>query len=221
MAGIPPIEPYALPSADELPGNTARWSADPDRAVLLVHDMQRYFLRPFPAPLREPLVRNAALLRERAVATGMPVAYTAQPGGMNPEERGLLKDFWGPGMRVDPADREVVEPLAPGPDDQVFTKWRYSAFFRSGLLEWMRERGRDQLVVCGVYAHVGVLMTAVDAFTNDIQPFFVADAVADFSAAYHRQALEYAAERCAVVTTTDTVLGQLGTATARTAGATA
>ncbi|MEU6980947.1 MULTISPECIES: isochorismatase family protein [unclassified Streptomyces] len=221
MAGIPPIEPYALPSADELPGNTARWSADPDRAVLLVHDMQRYFLRPFPAPLREPLVRNATLLRERAVATGMPVAYTAQPGGMNAEERGLLKDFWGPGMRVDPADREVVEPLAPGPDDQVFTKWRYSAFFRSGLLEWMRERGRDQLVVCGVYAHVGVLMTAVEAFTNDIQPFFVADAVADFSAAYHRQALEYAAERCAVVTTTGTVLAQLATAGARTAGATA
>ncbi|GAA2814425.1 isochorismatase family protein [Streptomyces showdoensis] len=219
MAGIPPIEPYALPSADELPGNTARWSADPDRAVLLVHDMQRYFLRPFPAPLREPLVRNAALLRERAVATGMPVAYTAQPGGMDDEQRGLLKDFWGPGMRVDPADREVVEPLAPGPDDQVFTKWRYSAFFRSGLLEWMRERGRDQLVVCGVYAHVGVLMTAVEAFTNDIQPFFVADAVADFSAAYHRQAVTYAAERCAVVTTTDTVLAQLGAA--RTAGATA
>jgi hypothetical protein len=36
MAGIPPIEPYPLPSADDLPGNTARWSADPDRAVLLV-----------------------------------------------------------------------------------------------------------------------------------------------------------------------------------------
>lgn len=214
MAGIPLIEPYALPSADELPGNTARWSADPDRAVLLVHDMQRYFLRPFPAPLREPLVRNAALLRERAVAEGMPVAYTAQPGGMTDEQRGLLKDFWGPGMRVDPADREVVEPLAPGPDDQVFTKWRYSAFFRSGLLDWMREQGRDQLVVCGVYAHVGVLMTAVEAFTHDIQPFLVADAVADFSAAYHRMALEYAAERCAVVTTTGTVLGQLDTAAA-------
>ncbi|MER8045945.1 isochorismatase family protein [Streptomyces sp. NPDC094032] len=221
MAGIPPIEPYALPTADELPGNTARWSADPDRAVLLVHDMQRYFLRPFPAPLRDPLVRNAALLRERAVATGMPVAYTAQPGGMDDEQRGLLKDFWGPGMRVDPADREVVEPLAPGPDDQVFTKWRYSAFFRSGLLEWMRGQGRDQLVVCGVYAHVGVLMTAVEAFTNDIQTFLVADAVADFSAAYHRQAVTYAAERCAVVATTGTVLGQLGTPAARTAGATA
>ncbi|MBD0711178.1 MULTISPECIES: isochorismatase family protein [unclassified Streptomyces] len=209
MAGIPPIEPYPLPTADDLPDNTAGWSADPDRAVLLVHDMQRYFLRPFPTPVRETLVRNAARLRERAVATGMPVAYTAQPGGMTAEQRGLLKDFWGPGMRVDPVDREVVEPLTPSADDHVITKWRYSAFHRSDLLGWMREQGRDQLILCGVYAHVGVLMTAVDAFTHDIQPFFVADAVADFSAEYHRSALDYAAARCAVVTTTDTVLGQL------------
>ncbi|MFG3498301.1 isochorismatase family protein [Streptomyces sp. NPDC047928] len=209
MAGIPPIEPYPLPSADELPGNTARWTVDPDRAVLLVHDMQRYFLRPFPPAVRDPLVRNAALLRERSVAAGMPVAYTAQPGGMTDEQRGLLKDFWGPGMRVSPEDRQVVEPLAPGPDDAVFTKWRYSAFFRSGLHEWMRERGRDQLVVCGVYAHVGVLMSAVEAFTLDIQPFLVADAVADFSEEHHRMAVEYAALRCAVVGTTDTVLAGL------------
>ncbi|GAA1011467.1 isochorismatase [Streptomyces sp. F-3] len=212
MAGIPPIDPYPLPQADDLPGNTAEWQADPARSVLLIHDMQRYFLRPLPASLREPLVRNAARLRERAVTTGVPVAYTAQPGGMTDEQRGLLKDFWGPGMRMDPSDREVVEPLTPGPDDRVFTKWRYSAFFRSDLLDWMRAQGRDQLVVCGVYAHVGVLMTAVDAFTHDIRPFLVADAVADFSADHHRLAVEYAARRCAVVTTTDVVLGQLGAA---------
>ncbi|MFF0431564.1 isochorismatase family protein [Streptomyces sp. NPDC004327] len=209
MAGIPPIAPYPLPTADDLPRNTAQWSADPDRAALLVHDMQSYFLRPLPASVRDPLVHHAALLRERAAALGMPVAYTAQPGGMTEEQRGLLKDFWGPGMRVDPADREVAGRLAPGPDDRVFTKWRYSAFFRSGLLEWLRERGRDQLVICGVYAHVGVLMTAVDAFTHDIRPFLVADAVADFSAEHHRSAVEYAAQRCAVVTTTRLLLDQL------------
>jgi trans-2,3-dihydro-3-hydroxyanthranilic acid synthase len=54
-------------------------------------------------------------------------------------------------------------------------------------------------VVCGVYAHVGILMTAVEAFTNDIEAFLVGDAVADFSPAHHRMALDYAAERCAVV----------------------
>lgn len=216
MTGIPPIEPYPLPTAGDLPDSTARWTVDPDRAVLLMHDMQRYFLRPFPPAVREPLIRNAALLRERGTAMGIPVAYTAQPGSMTDEQRGLLMDFWGSGMERDPSDRMVVEPLAPGPEDAVFTKWRYSAFFRSGLLEWMRERGRDQIVICGVYAHVGVLMSAVEAFTNDIQPFLVADAVADFSEEYHRLAVDYAAQRCAVVRTTDGILAQLAESGART-----
>ncbi|MFD1662267.1 isochorismatase family protein [Streptomyces caeni] len=212
MPGIPPIQPYPMPTAGDLPTNAAAWQADPDRAVLLVHDMQRYFLRQFPegeAPGAD-LVRNAARLREQAVASGMPVAYTAQPGGMTDEQRGLLKDFWGSGMRVDPADREVVEPLAPGPDDWLLTKWRYSAFFRSDLLDRMRTHGRDQLILCGVYAHIGVLSTAVEAFTNDIETFLVADAVADFTEAYHRLALDYAAERCALVTTTKSVIEELG-----------
>jgi isochorismate hydrolase len=207
MAGLPTIEPYSMPTAGDLPSNTADWVVDPGRAVLLIHDMQRYFLDPIPARgPRDELVANTALLRDRCAALGMPVGYTVQPGGMTEEQRGLLKDFWGPGMRVDPADRLVEPPLTPRPHDWVFTKWRYSAFHRSDLLARMRGHGRDQLVICGVYAHVGVLMSAVDAYTNDIETFVVGDAVADFSAEYHRMALTYAAQRCAMVVSTKEVL---------------
>ncbi|MFJ2647965.1 isochorismatase family protein [Streptomyces sp. NPDC087420] len=211
MASIPPITPYPMPAQGELPANTADWTVDPGRAVLLLHDMQRFFLRPFPAGAPgDDLVRNAASVRDRCAALGVPVAYTAQPGRMTPEQRGLLMDFWGPGMRADTADREVVRELAPAADDWLLTKWRYSAFFKTDLLERMRARGRDQLIICGVYAHVGVLMTAVEAFTHDIQPFLVADAVADFSESHHRLALEYAAGRCALVTTAKSLLEGLG-----------
>ncbi|MFE6103943.1 isochorismatase family protein [Streptomyces laurentii] len=205
MPGLAPIPAYPLPTTAELPVSTAPWKPDPRRAALLVHDMQRYFLAPFPPEVRDPLVRHCARLRERCAALGVPVFYTAQPGGMTDEDRGLLKDFWGPGMRVDPVDRQIVPELAPSPGDQVLTKWRYSAFFRSDLLARMRDQGRDQLIVCGVYAHVGVLATALEAFTNDIQAFLVADAVGDFSADHHRLALDYAAARCSVVTTTEEV----------------
>lgn len=211
MTKISPIKPYPMPGSSGLPANIAQWSADAARAVLLIHDMQRYFLAPFSQELspRRELDHNTALLRHRCTELGIPVAYTAQPGGMTEQQRGLLGDFWGPGMRADPAERRITEPIRPAAHDWVFTKWRYSAFFRSDLLARMRESGRDQLLICGVYAHLGVLMTAVEAFSNDIETFLVADAVADFSADYHRLAVEYAAQRCAVVATTETVLNEL------------
>jgi isochorismate hydrolase len=188
-----------------------RWAPDEDRAVLLVHDMQRFFLAPLPADtLRGELTANVARLRQHCAAVDVPVAYTAQPGGMTPEQRGLLADFWGPGMSPDPEHRQIDDSVMPAAGDKVFTKWRYSAFHNSGLLDWMRALGRDQLIVCGVYAHVGVLMTAIDAFSHGIQPFFVADATADFTARYHRSALEYAAERCAMVVTHEEVRAALG-----------
>ncbi|MFJ8040380.1 isochorismatase family protein [Kitasatospora sp. NPDC096147] len=209
--GIPTISPYPMPQQGDLPENTVSWTVDPARAVLLIHDMQKYFLKPFPAgesPVTE-LVANATLLRDRAATLGIPVAYTAQPGGMTPEQRGLLKDFWGPGMSIGPEDKQVVEPIAPAEGDLVLTKWRYSAFHRTQLLEFLRDQGRDQLVVCGVYAHIGVLATTLDAYTHDIQPFLVGDAIADFTLDYHRLALKYAAERCAMAVTTKAVLADL------------
>lgn len=98
--GIPMIAEYDLPTVDLLPSNTATWRIDPDRAVLLIHDMQRYFLEPLPVSLRQVLVRNVAAIRDRSVAAGIPIAYTAQPGSMTQEQRGLLKDFGARGCAL-------------------------------------------------------------------------------------------------------------------------
>ncbi|WP_171168483.1 isochorismatase family protein [Streptomyces sp. I05A-00742] len=205
---IPAIAPYPMPAADSLPENTADWTIDPRRAVLLVHDMQNYFVRPFPAgqsPTTE-LVANVTALRERWAAVGAPVVYTAQPGAMTDGQRGLLKDIWGAGMPAGEEHRAVIPEVAPREGDVVLTKWRPSAFCRTGLLDLMQRQNRDQLVICGVYAHVGILMSAHEAFSNDIETFVIADAVADFTAEYHRMTLEYVATRCAVTLPTAAAL---------------
>lgn len=217
---IAPIDSYPMPRPVDLPANTATWSVDARRAVLLVHDMQHYFLAPFregAQPLTD-LLANVTALRDRCAELAIPVAYSAQPGGMTPEDRGLLLDFWGPGMSAAPEDRGIPAVLGPGERDTVLTKWRASAFHRTGLLDLMAEQGRDQLIVCGVYAHVGILLTACDAFAHDIQPFVVADAVADFTPDFHRMALEYAATRCAMTLPTATVLQALETVTTASVG---
>ncbi|MCE7082331.1 isochorismatase family protein [Streptomyces sp. ST2-7A] len=219
---IPMIDAYPMPREDELPRNIAPWTVDPDRAVLLVHDLQHYFLNPFgydrPATGRQPLtdlMNNTRALRERFATIGAPVVYTAQPGGMSNEERGLLKDIWGTGMGSEEGERAIPDRIAPAPGDTVLTKWRPSAFCRTGLRELMRKLGRDQLVICGVYAHVGILMTAHEGFSHDIETFVVSDAIADFSAQYHRRTLEYVAGRCSVTLPTRAVLTALEPAARR------
>jgi bifunctional isochorismate lyase/aryl carrier protein len=196
---IPPIAPYPMPTG-QAPAGPAGWWPDPKRAALLIHDMQRYFVGFFP-PGQSPtveLLANIVRARETARAAGVPVIYSAQPGGMSRAERGLLHDVWGPGMTAGDADREIVPELAPGPGDLVVTKYRYSAFSGTGLAAALASLGRDQLIVCGVFAHLGCLLTAVDAFSQDIEAFLLTDAVADFSLQDHRLAVDYATRGCAV-----------------------
>src|SRR5579859_3381358 len=134
---IPIIAPYPMPTEADVPAAEVSWLPDPGRAVLLIHDMQRYFMAGFAAgrsPATE-LVANIRLLRESADVLGLPVVYTAQPGDMTRQQRGLLHDFWGPGMSAAPENREIIEELAPAARDTVLTKWRYSAFHRTGLRE--------------------------------------------------------------------------------------
>lgn len=208
---LPRIPNYALPGASELPAARVPWQPSGPRVALLIHDMQRYFTGVF-EPGAEQIAQvtaNIARLRKRFLEIGAPVIFTSQSGEQDPRDRGLQGDFWGPGMSRRPEQQAIVPELSPLPHEIVLTKWRYSAFQRTTLAEMLRARGRDQLVVTGVYAHIGCLLTAADAFMHDIQPFFVADGVADFTREEHLQAVNHAASCCAVPTTTDCLLNKL------------
>lgn len=211
---IPTIEPYDLPGPRDLPESVPAWVPHPGRAVVVVHDMQRYFVDFFDTakPPMAPLVANIAALLRTARELGVPVLYTGQPGRMTRAERGLLQDVWGAGMSAEPGRREIVPELVPRAGEQVVTRWRYSAFARTDLEDRIRAGGRDQLVLCGIYAHVGCLTTAVDAFGRDIETFVAADGVADFTRADHLMALRYVARNCAVVRTTEALRTSLAEA---------
>src|SRR5690606_41892853 len=91
----------------------------------------------------------------------------------------------------------------------VLLKDRYCAFQRSNLEALMRARRREQLIVCGIYAHIGCALTAAEAFQRDIEPFMAADALADFSRSWHDAALAHAADCFAVVRSTRQIIEAL------------
>ncbi|HWL67084.1 MAG TPA: isochorismatase family protein [Geminicoccus sp.] len=207
--GLPKIGQYELPQEHELPAPRAPWKVVTGRAALLIHDMQHHFLDRFTpdvAPIA-PVIERVGQLARHCRALGMPVFYTAQEGDQDRRDRGLQADLWGPGMGW---DRQLIIPaLTPEKGDHVLVKHRYSAFQRSNLETLMRARGRDQLIICGVYAHIGCLLTAAEAFMRDIEPFFVADALADFSRERHDMAVRYVAEVCGVPICTQRLIGEL------------
>ncbi len=210
---LPRIPAYELPQPDELPASRADWHLDKDHAALLVHDMQAYFLAAFEPgsnPVSGAMTAIAELLAA-ARAANVPVFYTAQRGNQDPAKRGLQGDLWGPGMQAIPEHETIPEVIAPAPGDTVLTKHRYSAFRQSDLKQRLDHAGRDQLIITGLFAHIGCQCTAADAFQLDIQPFMVADALADYSRLWHDATLAWVAGSCGVVSQTTDIVHELTT----------
>ncbi|WP_446471049.1 isochorismatase family protein [Xenorhabdus stockiae] len=208
---IPKLQDYTLPDEATLPVNKVEWRLEPQRAALLIHDMQEYFLNFWgkESKMVQQVINNIVILRARCHELGIPVFYTAQPDQQSDVERALLNDMWGPGLNRYPEQQKIAAALAPEQQDTVLVKWRYSAFQRSDLETHLKERQRDQLIICGVYAHIGCLTTATDAFMRDIQAFMISDALADFSREEHMMALRYTAGRSGQVLSTDMALSAL------------
>ncbi len=120
--------------------------------------------------MMEKVVANIAALRDFCKQNGIPVYYTAQPKEQSDEDRALLNDMWGRSDPPSPEQQQVIAALAPDEDDTVLVKWRYSvsSLAAGGDAERDRPRSADHT---GVYAHIGCMTTATDAFMRDIKPF--------------------------------------------------
>jgi bifunctional isochorismate lyase / aryl carrier protein len=208
---LPTILPYSLPLPGSWPTSRTAWPVKLGSVALLVHDLQEYFLRPFAldsSPMPEVL-GNLQRLIQVCRRLSVPVIYSAQPGEQSQNERGLLWDMWGPGIISAPGLEGFPEAFKPEAQDLILHKKRYSAFYETELQEVLRERGCHQLMIGGVYGHIGCLATATDAFMRGFQPFLIADAIADFSLLDHETALRQVARTCGVVHHTREVCSQL------------
>lgn len=85
---------------------------------------------------------------------------------------------------------EPVDDLERRPEDLWLPKPRFSAFFRTGLEKWLRERGVTLCAVGGIATHFCVLTTALDAVCHDFKAVILEDCSAAPSATTHTQVLE-------------------------------
>lgn len=209
------IQPYAMPDARCLELNKVSWSLDARDAVLLVHDMQQYWLDFFVDA--QPVLEAVQSLVQAARAAQVPIVYTRGERPKHQAERALGLDMWGPGLAhpsITDADVTITTSLTPHADDFVIDKVRVSAFYETPLPALLHKLGRKQLWVCGVFAHHGVMVSSIEAFMRNYKVQLIADAVGDYNEEDHWMALRYVAQTCGQIQTLQQALPALQQAAA-------
>jgi nicotinamidase-related amidase len=157
---------------------------DPERAALLVIDVQEAFRKAVPSFDR--VAQASAALVRGADAIGIPIVVTEQyPKGLG---------------RTVP---EIAERLPQGlePIEKVS--------FSAPEAEGFDLRGRDQVLVCGIEAHVCVNQTVLDLLDRGVEVHVARDAVGSRFEQDREVGLEKAERAGAVITSVETALFEL------------
>jgi nicotinamidase-related amidase len=85
---------------------------------------------------------------------------------------------------------EVTDELDREEEDYWLPKPRFSAFFKTGLEEWLKERGVTLCAVAGIATNVCVLTTLLDALCFDFKAVLLEDCTAAVSVDIHKKVLD-------------------------------
>jgi nicotinamidase-related amidase len=122
-----------------------------------------------------PSARRLVELKARARAAGVPVIYANDNfGRWRSDLNAVVERCRKPECR----GRELVELLAPAPDDYFVLKPKHSAFYSTTLDTLLRHLGTRTLVIGGFAADICVLFTAHDAYMRGFRIVVPSDGVA-------------------------------------------
>jgi len=164
-----------------------------DRSCLLVVDVQER-LAPAMADAAT-VIRNAAVLMQAAARLGVPILVSEQyPQGLG---------------------RTVSELRSLAQDSAFFSKIDFSCADDPALSERIGKTDREQVVICGIEAHVCVLQSALGLQRQERECFVVADAVSSRAPVSRDTALQRLGDNGVELVTTEMVvfewLGKAGT----------
>jgi nicotinamidase-related amidase len=194
------------------PLNSHPMELEVEAAVLLVVDMQPFFLDPDSPTFTEGGPAIAPTLQRLVAAfrkAGRPVVFTRHvhhPGNL---DSGIMGWWWEGRCIEGSPESEVIAELAPLPGEKVVLKHRYSAFYNTDLETVLRCLGAKDLVITGVMTNLCCESTARDAYYRDYRVFFPADGSGSVSEEMHLAALSGLAFGFAYVNLADDIIGRV------------
>ncbi len=162
-----------------------------DRPALLVIDMVKDTFDPkknFPITLLakriiEPIKRMAEVFRNHE----WPVVFATDAFN---EEDFIFKGRMKPYSLAGTPGAGVIDGLGKKDEDLWLPKPRFSAFFRTDLEQWLKDRGVTLCAVAGITTNFCVLTTALDAICCDFKAVILEDCTMASSEKIHDQTLD-------------------------------
>ena len=192
-----PLVTRSVPRMCVRPGNT----------VFLIQDMQRFLTEPevglaavadhrgispeFDEYFEQAAAAaaNIARLRGELTALGIPIYHTRWTQGRAAERTPLHRalDFL---PEAGDGAAEIVAPLAPETEADVFSKPGLGAFSSAALCVALTERRVENLILCGVMTEFGIQATAFQAMDLGYRPLIVGDCCAAMTRFVHNITLD-------------------------------
>jgi len=194
------------------PYNQHEMRLNPEASVLLVVDMQRFFLDAASPTFTcgglaiLPTVKRLIDSFRRA---DRPVIYTQHvhhPGGL---DSGIMGWWWEGKCLEGSPESEIHPDLAPMPGEKVVSKHRYSAFYNTDLETVLRCLKVEDVIISGIMTNMCCESTARDAYSRDLRVFFPADGTGSITEEMHLASLLNLAFGFAYVTNCEQIEDQL------------
>lgn len=187
------------------------WKYVPSSSVLLVIDMQDFFLSEDShafIPASKAITPNVKTLITAFREAELPVIFTRHSLSEN-EEPGIMGRWWADVIREE-SELSIISPsFAPLSSEAVIRKTRYNAFYKTELEEILKKKNIKSIVVTGVMTHLCCETTAREAFTRDYEVFFVVDGTATQNEELHLSTLRTLSHGFAVPVTTEQIVFEI------------
>jgi gluconolactonase len=203
-----------------------RVDVDPERAVLIIQDLQNDVMMAggawaetgAPEHAKEQnVVENVKGLADACRAAGIPVIhvhYIVEEGAPGlklnaglfqgvKETGGLVRGSWG---------AAPAEGLEPQEGDFVVEKMRMNAWEGTRLEHLMKGLGRDTIIVTGAWTNMSVEHTARTGADKGYYMIVPEDGCSTMNADWHNASINFALQNVSTVTTCAAVLEAIGAA---------
>lgn len=170
------------------PFNKHKLTLNKAKSALLVVDMQNFFLDPESPTFTcggLAIIDNIKSLIQMYRESNLPVIFTRHVHDREGIDAGIMK-WWWEGMCIENTpESEIIEEIAPLPNEKVILKHRYSAFYNTDLEVYLRGLKIEDLVITGIMTNMCCESTARDAYYRDYRVFFLADATGSVNEEMH------------------------------------